>query len=581
MTSIRVSLLLPALAVLAGCAGLGEVRSPEQAAKVEVPRELPFPEPKLPASTLDEVLLYDYLVGEIGARLGDFGEALTAYLEAAKRAHDPYAAERATRIAWHVERMDLALQAAALWAELAPNSLAARQYYGLALMRQGQLDEALEQFRAMQAIAEALDKDGLLLIAAALAREPDKDTALDLMRRLVADRKDDPKASYALGVLLAAQQRWGEAEQVLRGAVEQAPDRARPYSLLAQVLTNSGRNEDAVAVLRQGIARFPDDRLLRTSLARQLVATQQYDEALAQFRQLHRLAPDDSGVTYGYAMLATQQKRWDEARPLWQKLRSDPRFSNEASYFLGQVEEFSGHLTTAIGLYRSVHRGELVADAAIRAASLLARNGSGLAEARALLRQARDRQPKRAVDLYLAEAQILQEAGAGKDDVLAVYEQALGEHPDDEDLLYARGLYYAEIGDYVAMEKDFRRLLALDPRNADALNALGYMLAQQGKRLSEARDYVGQALELKPDSPAVLDSMGWVLYRQGKATEALEYLRRAYALDEDAEISGHLAEALWSLGRRDEARRVLGKALEKAPGDAYLMKLRKRFSESR
>lgn len=581
MKSTRALLLLPALVALAGCAGLEKVSPPEQAKAVKAPRALPFPEPKRSAPSLDQALLYDYLVGEIGARVGDFDEALTAYLEAAERAHDPYAAERATRIAWHVKRPDLALQAATLWARLAPNSLAARQYYGLALMRQGRLDEALQQFRAMRTIAEALDKDGFLLIAAALSREPDKDAALDLMRRLVADQKDDPKADYALGVLLAAQQRWDEAERVLRKAVKKAPDWAKPYSLLAQVLTNSGRTQEAIAVLRQGIERFPDDRLLRTSLARQLVAAQQYDEALAQFRQLHRLAPDDAGVTYGYAMLATQQKRWDEARPLWQKLRSNPRFANEASYFLGQVEEFTGHIATAIGLYRSVHRGELVADAAIRAASLLARNGKGLAEARALLRQARERQPKRAVDLYLAEAQILQEAGAGKDTVLAVYEHALREHPDDEDLLYARGLYYAEIGNYVAMEQDFRRLLTLDPRNADALNALGYMLAQQGKRLQESRRYVEQALRLKPDSPAILDSMGWVLYRAGKAAEALEYLRKAHALDQDAEISAHLVEVLWTLGRRDEARQVLEKALEQTPGDAYLTRLQKRFSENR
>ncbi|RMG32774.1 MAG: tetratricopeptide repeat protein [Gammaproteobacteria bacterium] len=567
------------LLLLSGCAGLEEFSPPLAPAKVsQASPQLPFPEPKRAAVGLDQTLLYDYLVGEIGARLGDFDEALSGYLEAARRAGDPYAAERATRIAWHVKRPDIALQAATLWVRLAPNNLAARQYYALALLRQGHDGEALQQLRAMQKIAEALGKDGLLLIAGALAREADRSSAVELMRRLVADRLEEPKALYALGVLMAAQQRWDEAERVLRQAMAKNPEWLQPYRLLAQVLANDRRRDEAVAVLREGIERFPDDRLLRTSLARQLVAMQRYDEALTQFRTLYRLAPDDTGVTYGYAMLATQQQRWDEARPLWQKLRANPRFASEATYFLAQVEESSGHIVTAIGLYRSVHRGELVADAAIRAAALLAREEERLVEARRLLQEARERVPKRAVDLYLAETQILRDAGAGPSQVLSVYAQGLRTFPANGDLLYARGLYYAEIGNYVAMERDFRQLLAQDPRNADALNALGYMLTQQGKRLEEARGYIQRALELKPESAAILDSMGWVLYRMGKLAEALEYLRKAHARDQDAEISGHLAEVLWSLGHRDEARQILDAALDKTPKDAYLKQLQHRFA---
>ena len=75
------------------------------------------------------------------------------------------------------------------------------------------------------------------------------------------------------------------------------------------------------------------------------------------------------------------------------------------------------------------------------------------------------------------------------------------------------------------MERDLRRLLDEDPDHAEALNALGYTLADRNERLDEAFALVSRALKLRPDSPAVLDSMGWVLYRQGDLEQAAVYLR--------------------------------------------------------
>ena len=151
---------------------------------------------------------------------------------------------------------------------------------------------------------------------------------------------------------------------------------------------------------------------------------------------------------------------------------------------------------------------------------------------------------------------MLRHHGANCTDILSLYEEALKALPGNTDLLYGRGLYYSGLGDFAAMERDFRQVLKQDPQHADAFNALGYMLAQQNVRLQDARHYIEQALQLKPDSPAVLDSMGWVLYRLGQIEAAHDYLQRAWQRDHDAEITGHLIEVLWALGERRKARRL-------------------------
>ena len=559
---------------LAGCQTLVPSGAPGQGGGASAPSSGEvFPEPRKVERQLDAELLFDYLVGEIGARAGRFSIAAEAYLAAAESALDPYAAERATRLALHRKDLDTARDAAALWVRLAPNSLEARKLYAVLLLRRGEREQAYAQFDAMRRLADARGQDGLLLTAAVLAGEPDREAARQALEQLVAGRAHSPAALYAQAVLAAAQARYRDAEGVLREALRKKPDWPLARTLMSRVLVAQKRTGEALEVLSEGLEIDPDDSLLRTSYARLLVALGRYQEALKQFAELHRRTPEDMDTLYGYAMLASQQEDYGLARGLWRKLRADPRHRAEATYFLAQIEELDGHPREALDLYLKVVRGPLVVDAAIRAAELM-RGMGRKAEARALLQRVRASHPGRAVDLYLAEAQLLQAMKASPKEVLAVYADALRAHPGNVDLLYNRGLYYSGIGRYREMEADFRAVLKKDPDNANALNALGYMLAERNIRLQEARGYIEKALRKSPDSSAILDSMGWVLYRLGELDGARQYLEKAYAKEPDDEIAAHLIEVLWAVGDRDRARELFRSASRRAPDSPHLTVLR-------
>jgi tetratricopeptide (TPR) repeat protein len=307
-----------------------------------------------------------------------------------------------------------------------------------------------------------------------------------------------------------------------------------------------------------------------------LVGEQDYDKALEQFRELYKRDSKDHEVHYAYAMLATQQNAWEEARGLWQALRANSRYKDEATYFLAQVEELSGNTELAIGLYRSVGKGDFRVDAVIRGAGLLAESGR-LDQAREEMAQARITHAERAEDLYVSETQLMQNAGVAADEVLSLYETALRAHPESNDLLYNRGLYFSDLARFEEMEADFRAVLARDQDHAEALNALGYMLADRGVRLDEALTYILRAHKLRPDNAAILDSLGWAYYRKGEYATALQYLRQAIARGADDEISAHLGEVLWVSGERNEARSVWQSALEAAPESPHLRSVMERF----
>jgi tetratricopeptide (TPR) repeat protein len=101
-----------------------------------------------------------------------------------------------------------------------------------------------------------------------------------------------------------------------------------------------------------------------------------------------------------------------------------------------------------------------------------------------------------------------------------------------KDTLYELGHSYERAGQFEESVEVFLRLLAMDPENHQALNYLGYMLAEKGIRLNEAQDYVERALKAEPQNGAYLDSMGWVHYQRGRYRESMNYLVRALELEE-------------------------------------------------
>ena len=140
-------------------------------------------------------------------------------------------------------------------------------------------------------------------------------------------------------------------------------------------------------------------------------------------------------------------------------------------------------------------------------------------------------------------------------------------------MLYTRALLAEKLDQLDILEADLRSILSREPENADALNALGYTLADRTDRYAEAYELIKLANKLKPNDAAITDSLGWVLYRMGEHKEAEKHLRRALELQWDPEIAAHLTEVLYSNGDREGARALLKRALETSPDHEALLNI--------
>ena len=128
---------------------------------------------------------------------------------------------------------------------------------------------------------------------------------------------------------------------------------------------------------------------------------------------------------------------------------------------------------------------------------------------------------------------------------------------------------------YDDAEKYFQKALALKPDFAEALNYLGYMWAERGVKLPQARELIEQAVKLEPDNPAYLDSLGWVLFKLKQTNEALTYLLKAIKLSKepDPTLFDHLGDIHASLNQSDQAREAWQKSIALEPNPEVKKKL--------
>jgi tetratricopeptide (TPR) repeat protein len=97
--------------------------------------------------------------------------------------------------------------------------------------------------------------------------------------------------------------------------------------------------------------------------------------------------------------------------------------------------------------------------------------------------------------------------------------------------------------------------LAIAPQQPLLLNFLGYAKLERGEDVDAAEAMIRKASELAPDDASITDSLGWAQYKRGKTADSIATLQRAAEKDPDqAEIQEHLGDALFTSGRRYEAR---------------------------
>ena len=543
-------------------------------------RQEPVSGDDVAAHQLDGDLLYQLLAGEFAGVRGQLSESVDYYLEAVEATEDPQIASRAAHIALYAKRYDDALAASRRWQSLTDaDEVAIARLQTLVYLHLRQVDNAIVSIERLLLEDGKVNPKAVGSLGHILQQEAPPGIATDVLDRLNKRHPQQVRLLLLQGRIEAKTGNHKKSLELIEQVIALDAEISDAYLIKAQILAAQNKQAEAVAAVSMAVEKRPNDHRLRLQYARMLVQMQSYDEAWTHFMQLKQVLPDDENVLLSLGLLSIETGKTNLAKQFLQELIDKGYHNAQAHYYLARIQHGQGELMAAIANYERVNGGEYLLDARIRLAGLLAQIGKveeALSKLKLLIKTGQDNNNQ--IRIYLAQGEVLRSVQRNQE-ALNIYTEALEHSPENTDLLYARALTAEKLDMLDMTESDLRLVLTHEPENANALNALGYTLADRTERLQEAKSYILKAAALLPDDPAILDSLGWVYFRLGQYEKSISWLKKAFAKLQDAEIAAHLGEALWKDGQLEAAKKIWQRGLEIKADHEILLNTLKRHKQ--
>ena len=526
-----------------------------------------------PVAPFPKDALYQLLVAEVAGYRGEYSTALEKYVDTPLKTRDAGVAQRAAMLAVYLKRYEEALTTSKIWVEQEPDSIEARRYLSEQLLRIGDMEQAIVHMEAIKNLGGLANFESFAYSAANMD-DKGREVLLEAMSRMLAEYPGDEQLMFSKAVLLEQSGQLEEALQLANQLLVSKKD-INVIVLKVNALKDLLRTDEALIFLESTLEELADKRRLRLIYARMLFEAERLVDAEKQYEQVHQQAPNDSDILFALALISMEQGKDESAKGYLNQMIRFNRRANEAHYYLGSIADKNDKIPQAISEYKMVGPGREFLAAQVRIAALLA-DQDRLDDARAHLENQRANNPDRYNRLVMIEGQLLSERGH-EAEFFELLEMVIQKQPENVELLYFRAMTGQSLGRLDVLEQDLLRVIEIDPGNADAMNALGYTLADQTDRHDEALVLIERALEIKPNEAAFIDSLGWVQYRLENYKDAVTNLRKALSLFDNDEVAAHLGEVLWVSGEQQEARKVWQKALDARPDSDILKRVIKRF----
>lgn len=275
--------------------------------------------------------------------------------------------------------------------------------------------------------------------------------------------------------------------------------------------------------------------------------------------------PDDLKTRLFLAVFYSGAGRDEEAFRVWREIvRKEPtnlKFSLE----LAKAAEKAGRFKIAASAYRNYLRGAPADKATLSRMALAALRGGEYNEALETASTLTDN-PLAYYIAALACRQLKQyrQSAEWLEKTEKLAKKTKAEAMLDKEFYLTLAHAWERGGDKNKAEAVLKEVLARFPDDPTVNNFLGYMWAENGIKLKDARRHIEKALAKEPDNPAINDSMAWVLYRSGHFAEAERYIRKALQACgkiPDAVIIAHAGDIYSAVGKLQEAGQCWQKAL--------------------
>ena len=513
------------------------------------------------------------LLGESNLRSGNAQQVVASMLDLLKKRPDLASAQVLLANAYQsLGRLDDAVAVFREQTKASPQSSQPYLFLGLILRQQNKIDEAREAFEN----ARRLAPDNVLavtqLVELDIQSRRDFDAALQRVRAVLQKAPQSPAAHFLEGAVYAAQGSWNDAEAALLKTLELDPNYSSAYELLASIYVASNKLPQAIAQVESQLSKSPDNFRMLTISALLYERMKEFAKAKAAYEKLLSAKPDFVPVLNNLAYLyADRLGEVDKALDLAQRARALQPGDAAIADTLGWIFYKQGDYKQALALLQESARN-LPDNPEIQFHLGMANYMMGRTEeARTALRKAAaaegDSPDKEEAKRRLSLLGDIE--GKGTQPSSNETEAIFKKQPDDPLAQVHLGESYEKQGAFAEAEMAYEKAIKLNPNLPSATAKLAKLYAGPLQNSEKALKLASKARELAPNDPKILALLGRVAYQAGNFTWAYSLLQdSARRLPDDAEVLYDFAWAAYSLGKVNDSRQAMQRAIAAAAGSS-------------
>jgi len=501
---------------------------------------------------------YYYLESQLQKKKGNIDAAISYILLAAKE--DPDSLYLQTEYAFFLlekNEYEKALAVVERLLEKDPDHIEGLIIYGSIKQSMKEMDEAKFAFEKVLA-KDPKRKNIYLFLGSIYMSEENLSQAFDVYEKFVASFPESYIGYFFLGKILSKQEDFDGAKEYFTKALDIEPMLLEPrFELLAiyqaEGLETHPKNKEKIITEYGAILeRYPENIRAVMELGVFYHRIGEKGKADTLFSDLGQRSLTDRNITEKGIVLFMKPKKYEDAVIVFNGMLKGVPGNPDIHYLLGAANEGLGKDDAAVQHFQKVGGDSPFFENAVIFSVTIYQKQGKTEKAIDLLEYAIRKLPD-TPDFYMYLSHIYEEKEE-YDTAAAVLKDGISVNKKEVRLIFRLGVIYDKWGKKEASILEMKKVIIIDPKNAQALNYLGYTYLDMDIKIAEAELLIRKAVALAPKDGYITDSLGWLYYKKGQFQEAVDILEEAIALvPDDPIILEHLGDAYSKLNDREKA----------------------------